>query len=271
QAHSLCSSITSDKEQREAAFIEAVRVGVNRIRESGQISLREINKQITELLEFSIRSEGVINLFSDIDNEFSLFDEEFLNSVMNMKQKNLAIELMKKLINDEIKAYSRTNIVKAEEFSKRMQRIMDRYRQIQIDNAESLDELVERYREEENKKIIEELISMAKEIASEDQLGKDLGLTEEELSFYYALAMPENIKDFYSNDELVSLARELTDELKANESIDWQYKESGRARMRTVVKRLLRKYKYPPKEVKEAMNIVLKQCEYWAENRAEFY
>ncbi len=270
QAHSLCSSITSDKEQREAAFIEAVRVGVNRIRESGQISLREINKQITELLESSIRSEGVINLFSDIDNEFSLFDEEFLNSVMNMKQKNLAIELMKKLINDEIKAYSRTNIVKAEEFSKRMQRIMDKYRQIQIDNAESLDELVERYREEENKKIIEELISMAKEIASEDQLGKDLGLTEEELSFYYALAMPENIKDFYSNDELVSLARELTDELKANESIDWQYKESGRARMRTVVKRLLRKYKYPPKEIKEAMDIVLKQCEHWTENRAEY-
>lgn len=271
QSHSLCSSITSDKEQREAAFIEAVRVGVNRIRESGQISLKEINKEITELLEASIRSEGVINLFSDIDREFSLFDEEFLNSVINMKQKNLAVELMKKLINDEIKAYAKTNIVKAEEFSEKMKRIMDKYRQLQINNAESLDELVERYREEENRKIIEELINMAKDIARKDQQGKDLGLTEQELSFYYALAKPENIKDFYSNDDLVSLAKELTEELKANESIDWQYKESGRARMRTVVKRLLRKYKYPPKEVKEAMNIVLKQCEYWAENRAEFY
>lgn len=271
QAHSLCSSITSDEEQREAAFIEAVRVGVNRIRQPGQISLREINKQITELLELSIRSEGVINLFSDIDQEFSLFDEKFLNSVMNMEQKNLAIELMKRLINDEIKSYSRTNIVKAEEFSKRMERIMDRYRQLQINNAESLDELVEIYREEENKKIIEELIDMAKDIASEDQLGKDLGLTEEELSFYYALAMPENINDFYSNSELASLAKELTDELKANETIDWQFKESGRARMRTVVKRLLRKYEYPPKEIKEAMDIVLKQCEHWTENRVEYY
>lgn len=271
QAHSLCSSITSDNEQREAAFIEAVRVGVNRIRQPGQISLREINKQITELLESSIRSEGVINLFSDIDQEFSLFDEKFLNSVMSMKQKNLAIELMKRLINDEIKSYSRTNMVKAEEFSKRMERIMDRYRQLQINNAESLDELVEIYREEENKKIIEELINMAKDIASEDQLGKDLGLTEEELSFYYALAMPENINDFYSNSELASLAKELTDELKANETIDWQFKESGRARMRTVVKRLLRKYEYPPKEIKGAMNIVLKQCEHWTENRVEYY
>ena len=80
-----------------------------------------------------------------------------------------------------------------------------------------------------------------------------------------------DVTDTEDLKQLVSLAKELTEELKANESIDWQYKESGRARMRTVVKRLLRKYKYPPKEVKEAMNIVLKQCEYWAENRAEFY
>lgn len=267
QAHSLCSSITSKDEQREAAFIEAVRIGVSRIKQDGHFSLAEINEQIEELLQNSIHSEGIINLFSDADTEFSLFNEEFLNSIANMKQKNLAIELMNKLLKDEIKLYARTNIIKAEDFSKRMRQIMERYRQNQIDNAESLDEFLTAYREAEEDKIISELLGMAKDLVDADNEEASLGLTVEESSFYYAISSPKEVKNIYEDKQLVEIAKELTKELKENESIDWQHKQSGRARMRTAVRRLLRKYGYPPEEQREALEIVLKQCEHWTERR----
>jgi type I restriction enzyme R subunit len=267
QAHSLCSSITTKAEQREAAFIEAVRIGVSRIRQPGEISLKEINSQIEELLESSIRSEGVINLFADIDHEFSLFDEAFLLSIAGMKQKNLVVELMQKLLREEIKLSARTNIVKAEEFSKKMRRIMEQYRKSQLENAESLDEFLKEHHDDEIQKIIDELIDLARELIDRDGTGTAHGLTMEEESFYYAIAMPESIKDYYEDQVLVEMARELTKVLQANESIDWQYKESGRARMRSIVRRLLRKYDYPPEDVQEALEVVLKQCEHWTENR----
>lgn len=297
QAHSLCSSITSREEQREASFIEAIRIGFSRIREEGKISLKEINKQIEELLENSIRSEGVINLFSDIDMEFSIFDEEFLNRIFNMKQKNLAIELMHKLLREEVRLYSRTDIVKSEEFSERIKRIMDEYRRSQIANAESLDQLFQEeqrsqhgsssqeetehpYRAggqsniytkdqyiEKLNRIIESLINIARDIVEADKNGEKIGLTKEELSFYHALTFKETIEEFYEDEVLIQMAKELTKELRENESIDWQYKESGRARMRSIVRRLLRRYKYPPEEMKEALDIVLKQCEHWSMRR----
>src|SRR5690625_2549940 len=297
QAHSLCSSITTRAEQREASFIEAIRIGVNRIREEGQISLREINKQITELLEHSIKSEGIINLFSDVDTEFSIFNEEFLNSILEMKQKNLAIELMHKLLREDIQLRARTDIVKSEEFSKRLKKVMESYRRSQIDNAKSLDLLLHEYykdgefteeviREKEDSygmdierftsqedytrelhEIIKDLINMARDMVRADQAGAEIGLTKEELSFYNALTFTEGIEDFYEDDVLIKMAKELTRQLKENESIDWQYKQSGRARMRSIVRRLLTKYNYPPEDRKEALQIVLKQCEHWSETR----
>ncbi|NLY61938.1 MAG: type I restriction endonuclease subunit R, partial [Clostridiales bacterium] len=286
QAHSLCSSITTKEEQRLAAYIEAIRIGISRIREEGKISLKEINRQIEELLENSIRSEGVINLFSDIDMEFSIFDENFLYKILNMKQKNLAIELMHKLLKEEVKLYSRTDIVKSEEFSKRIKRVMEEYRRSQIANARSLDELYQKshrdrhysssQEETENEyhverddinRIIESLINIARDIVEADKNGDRMGLTKEELSFYHALTFKETIEEYYEDEVLVEMAKELTRELRENESIDWQYKESGRARMRTTVRRLLRKYNYPPEEMKEALDIVLRQCEHWSMRR----
>ncbi|NLK00283.1 MAG: type I restriction endonuclease subunit R, partial [Clostridia bacterium] len=288
QAHSLCSSITTVDEQRAASYIEAVRIGVSRIKESGRLSLKEINKQIEELLEHSIRSEGVINLFSDLDMEFSLFDEKFLNEIMGMKQKNLAVELMHKLLREEIQLRSRRDIVKSEEFSERLKRVMDSYRKNQIANARSLDQLLQEYHEAEGlgevredreeytaggkyplglNEIIGDLITMARDMVQADREGKDTGLTEEELSFYHALTFKDSIEEFYEDEELVEMAKELTRNLKEKETIDWQHKASGRARMRTVVRRLLSKYNYPPKEMKGALEIVLKQCEHWSERR----
>jgi len=267
QTHSLCSSITSKEEQRLAAYIEAIRIGITRIVNPEHITLKEINEQIENLLEHSIKSEGVINLFSDIDSDFSIFDPDFLASIGDMKQKNLAIELMNKLLREEIKAFGQTNIVKAEEFSKRMRKIMERYRQNQLDNAESLDEFLKHHHNDELNEVIDELVTMARELVEADKIGEDIGLTKEEASFYHALISPELVKDLYEDNTLIEMAKELTNELKTNESIDWQHKQSGRARMRSVVRRLLKKYDYPPKEMKEALETVLKQCEHWTERR----
>lgn len=270
QAHSLCSSISTKDEQREAAFIETVRIGVTRIKSPGKMSLWEINEQIEELLKHSIKSEGVINLFSDIDKEFSLFDEKFLNSIKKMEQKNLAVELMEQLIKDEVRSFARTNLVKAEEFSERMKRIMNRYKKNQLENAASLDEFLKQRHDLETQKIIDEFIEMALDFVKAKEIGDEIGLSKEETSFYHAITSPESVKDFYEDEILINMARELTEELKANESIDLQFKQSGRAKMRSIVRRLLSKYDYPPEGVKEAMEIVLRQCEHWTANREEY-
>lgn len=263
QAHSLCSSISTPDEQRIASYIEAIRIGVNRIVRSGQFSLTEINEQISQLLEQSIQTEGVINLFSDVDAEFSIFDPEFLDNIREMKQKNLAIELMNKLLQEEIKAFARTNIVKAEEFSKKIKIVMDKYRQSLLDNAEALDEFNQLFGDNNPGQVIDLLIDLANEIVEADQIGENIGLTQEEASFYYALTLPENITNHYEDEILIEMAKELTAVLKEKEAVDWQFKKSGKARMRTAVRRLLTKYDYPPDEIKEAMEVVLKQCEHW--------
>jgi type I restriction enzyme R subunit len=116
-------------------------------------------------------------------------------------------------------------------------------------------------------RIIESLINIARDIVEADKNGEKIGLTKEELSFYHALTFKETIEEFYEDEVLIQMAKELTKELRENESIDWQYKESGRARMRSIVRRLLRRYKYPPEEMKEALDIVLKQCEHWSMRR----
>ena len=108
---------------------------------------------------------------------------------------------------------------------------------------------------------------MAQEMMEAEQQGNDLGLSNDEKAFYDALTRPQAVKDFYSNEQLVSLTKDLTDMLRKNRTIDWNRREAERANMRRLVKRLLKKYKYPPEETEDAMNIVLKQCEQWAENQ----
>ena len=114
--------------------------------------------------------------------------------------------------------------------------------------------------------VIKELLEAAELIAKAHKAGDALGLTQEELAFYDALTRPEAIKDFYENDTLVQLTRELTDMLRKNRTIDWQKKETARATMRKMVKRLLKKYKYPPEQYEDAINIVISQCEMWTDN-----
>ncbi len=253
QALSLCSSLVDEDSRFEAAFFEAVRVLVLRLTNTGvdkKISLPEMNARINELLKQSIKSNGVINLFSDIKEEFSLFDPKFLQEVANMKEKNLAVELLKKLISEQVSVYRRTNIVKSEKFSEIMQRSLNAYLNGMLTNEE----------------VIEEMLKLAKQIAAAHQEGDRLGLTADELAFYDALTKPQAIKDFYENEELIAITKELADTLRKNKSIDWQKRESARAKMRMLIKKLLKKHKYPPEGMDDAVQTVMTQCELWTDN-----
>ena len=253
QALSLCSSMVDEDDRIEAAFFDAVRVLVLRLTNTGvgkKISLPEMNARINELLKQSIKSDGVINLFSDIKEEFSLFDPKFLEEVANMKEKNLVVELLKKLIAEQVSVYRRTNIVKSEKFSEIMQRSLNAYLNGMLTNEE----------------VIEEMLKLAKQIAAAQKDGDQLGLTADELAFYDALTKPQAIKDFYENDELIAITKELADTLRRNKTIDWQKRESARAKMRMLIKKLLKKHKYPPEGMEDAVQTVMTQCELWTDN-----
>lgn len=253
QALSLCSSLVNEDSRFEAAFFEAVRVLVLRLTNTGvgkKISLPEMNARISELLKQSIKSDGVINLFSDIKEEFSLFAPKFLQEVANMKEKNLAVELLKKLIAEQVSVYRRTNVVKSEKFSEIMQRSLNAYLNGMLTNEE----------------VIEEMLKLAKQIVVDQKEGDKLGLTADELAFYDALTKPQAIKDFYENEELIAITKELADTLRKNKTIDWQKRESARAKMRMLIKKLLKKHKYPPEGMDDAVQTVMTQCELWTDN-----
>lgn len=251
QSLSLCSSLVGEREQREAGYFIAVKTLLNRISTtgaSGRLSLKEVNDQINELLKQTIKSDGVVSLFSDSGKEFSLFDTDFLEEIRNMKEKNLSLELLRRLINDELKSYRKTNVVKSEEFSDRLKKALNAYVNGFLTNEE----------------VIDELMKMAKDIRDASEAGNSLGLSVEELAFYDALTKPEAVKDFYENDQLIQMAKELTETLRNSVSIDWQRKESARAAIRRNIKRLLRKYKYPPDLQKAAVDLIISQVELMA-------
>ena len=253
QALSLCSSLVSADQRFEAAFFEAVRVAVQRIIYGGgrkKLSLPEVNAKINELLKQSIKSDGVINLFSDVHSEYSLFDPSFLEEISKMKERNLALELLKKIILDQVQLYKHTNLVKSEKFSEIIQKSMNAYLNGMLTNEQ----------------VIEELLALAKQIADAKKEGQKLGLTADELAFYDALTKPEAIKDFYENEELIAITKELAEALRKNRTIDWQKRESARAKMRMMIKKLLKKHKYPPEGMEDAVQTVMSQCELWTDN-----
>lgn len=253
QALSLCSSLAPEELRIEAAFFESVRVLVMRLMNKGEgkkISLPEMNARVNALLEQSIKSSGVINLFSDVDGEFSLFDPKFLEEIGKMKEKNLVVELLKKLISEQVIIYKRTNVVKSAKFSEIIQQAMNRYLNGMLTNEQ----------------VIEELLNLAKQIQVAQQEGQKLGLTADELAFYDALTKPQAIKDFYENEELIAITKELAEALRKNKTIDWQKRDSARAKMRMMIKKLLKHHKYPPEGMDDAVQTVMLQCELWTDN-----
>ena len=250
QAVTLCRSLLVEEERFEVSFMESVRILIIRLQSPGKVTKKEINQRIAALLEQSVTSDGVVNLF-DEQTEFSLFDEKFMEEVKKMKEKNLAAKLLEDLLRGRVRSLTRSNLVTGELFSNRFSETLNRYINGLLTNEE----------------VIQELLKMAQEMMEAEQQGNDLGLSNDEKAFYDALTRPQAVKDFYSNEQLVELTKDLTDMLRKNRTIDWNRREAERANMRRLVKRLLKKYKYPPEETEDAMNIVLKQCEQWAENQ----
>ena len=216
QAHSLCSSMTTEQERHEAAYMEALRSTIIKVTYGGNggkhLSLKEVNAQINELLKAAIQSEGVISLFDSsktAGETFSIFDPAVLDEISKMKEKNIAVEILKKLMSEQVSLYRRTNVVQSQKFSEKITKLMNSYYNGLITNEE----------------VIKELLETAKEITDLYKKGEQLGLSPEELAFYDALTKPEHIKDFYENDELIELTKELTEMLRKNRTIDWQKKK----------------------------------------------
>ena len=260
QAHTLCASLTTEEERHYAAYFEAIRATASKIVISSggksRLSLTDINREINELLKSTIQSEGVINLFDSKEyggETFSLFDPEVLEEISKMKQKNIAVEVLKKLLAEQVQVYTRTNLVQSKKFSEKIKSLMNAYYNGLITNEE----------------VIKELLETAQQMAQKRKEGQQMGLTDEEMAFYDALTRPEAIKDFYTNDQLVAITRELTEALRKNHTIDWQKKEGARAKMRVMIKRLLKKYKYPPEGMEDAIGTVMNQCELWTDNAEE--
>ena len=249
-ALTLCRSLINQREKQEVAFMDAVRVLLQRFSQNhGPISKQDINERIAHLIEQSIQSTGVINLFEG-QREFSLFDEGFLQELRKMKEKNLAVQLLEKLLKERIRKYERTNIVQSQKFSDMLNMALSNYLKGMLTNEE----------------VIEELLKMAADIKRTEEEGNDLGLTTEEKAFYDALSSPEGIREAYTNEQFVELTKELTEQLRKNRTIDWNRKESSRAKMRVLVKRLLKKYKYPPEGQEKALEVVMAQCNKWADD-----
>ena len=249
-ALTLCRSLIGQREKQEVAFMDAVRVLLQRFTQThGPVTKQDINERIARLIEQSIQSTGVINLFEG-KREFSLFDEGFLNELRKMREKNLAVQLLEKLLKERIRKYERTNVVQSQKFSEMLNMALSNYLKGMLTNEE----------------VIEELLKMAAEIKNNEQEGDKLGLTVEEKAFYDALTSPEGIRDAFSNEDFIALTKELTEQLRKNRTIDWNRKESARAKMRVLVKRLLKKYKYPPEGQEQALQVVMEQCNKWADD-----
>lgn len=158
--------------------------------------------------------------------------------------------MLKKLLAQHIKKHQKKNLTQAELFSEMLDKRLAEYLRGMISNEE----------------VIKELLEMAKLMKQHAEEGNALGLSDEEQAFYDALTRPRAVKDFYENNQLVAMAREITDALRKNRTLDWRQKETARAKMRTMIKRLLKKYHYPPEEAQNAIEVVMRQCELWADN-----
>lgn len=233
----------------EIAFFQAVKARLVKFETStGGKTDFEIETAIKQVIDSAIVSEQVVDIFDAAGikkPELSVLDDEFLEEMRDMKHKNLALEVLKKLLNDEIKVRSKYNIVQSRSLMEMLESSIKRYQNNLITAAE----------------IIQEMIDLAKEIKEADKRGEKMGLSKDELAFYDAVAQNQSAKDLLGDDVLLKLARVLVERVKENASIDWTVKESVKKKLKVIVKRTLRQYGYPPDLQKLATEIVLQQAE----------
>lgn len=251
KSHSLCAATDEGKQKAlEVSYFKAVKASLSKLQQKGapNKSKKEIEARVNQMLERSIISEEVIDVFDVMGlqrPDVSILSEEFLEEVREIKHKNLAVEMLKKLLEGNIKTMERKNLVKSERFSEKLKKALNKYRNQAITNAE----------------VIEELITMAHEMTRAHEEEKDLGLNEDEIAFYYALTADEAVKKFMEDETLKKIAQELTVAIRNNITVDWSKRRSAQAGMRRIIKRLLAKYGYPPEEAKNALKVVMRQAE----------
>lgn len=240
----------------DIAFFQAVKARL--VKFEGTVSGKsdyEIETAIKQIVDEALSSDKVIDIFeaAGIDKPeisgLEILSDEFLLEVKGMKHQNLALELLKKLLNDEIKTRSKTNLVKSKKLLEMLEGAIKRYQNNLLTTAE----------------VIQELINIAKEIKEADKEGERLGLTKDEVAFYNALEVNDSAVNILGDDQLKEIAREITDKVRANATIDWTIRESARARLMVIVKRTLTKWGYPPDKQAKAIETVLKQAELMAD------
>ncbi len=239
------------KLREEVAFFQCLRAQFAKLGGGGDGSgptKEDLDAAVRQIISKSVASEGVVDIFAaaGMDRpDISILSDEFLAEVRDMPHRNLALEVLRKLLSDEIKSRSRKNLVQSRSFAEMLEKTIKKYQNRSIDAAE----------------VIAELVELAKEMREARQRGESLGLTEDEEAFYEALEVNDSAVKVLGDKALCAIARELVDSIRRNVTIDWTVKDSVRAKLRVMVKKILKKYGYPPDKQAQATETVLKQAE----------
>lgn len=250
KAYVLCSTYDGVASlKKEIAFFSAVKAAISKYTSlDKKRSEADRTSALKQIIDNAIISEGVADVFELAGLEkpnIGLLSQEFLDDVSNMKAKNLAVELLERLLRDEIKARMKNDVVQEKKYSERLLEALRKYHNRAIETAQ----------------VIEELIQMAKDMARDDEIARDSGLNTDEIAFYRALIQNESAVRELGDNNLRELAKEVTQKLKRSTTVDWQVRDSVRAKLRILIRRALKKWKYPPDGAKEAVELVLKQAE----------
>jgi type I restriction enzyme, R subunit len=243
----------------DVGFFQAVRAAIAKSTVSDRKGSGDMDHAIRQIVSKAVSSDEVVDIFAAAglkNPDISILSDQFLAEVRGLQHKNLAVELLRKLLNDEVKSRSRRNLVQSRSFSELLEKSVRRYQNRTIEAAQ----------------VIEELIELAKEMREASRRGDKLNLTSDELAFYDALEVNDSAVQVLGDDTLKTIARELVETVRRNVTIDWTVKESVRAKLRVIVKRILRRYGYPPDKQEAATNTVLQQAEllsdFWTEGAA---
>ncbi|MEF2521870.1 type I restriction endonuclease subunit R [Vibrio mimicus] len=250
KSYSLCSTLDEAKELRkEIAFYSAIKAAISKFTSvDRKRTQEEKNSALKQILDNAVIAEGVADVFAlcGLDKpNIGLLSDEFLEDVRQMPERNLAVELLEKLLKDDIKAKTRNNVVQEKKYADRLQETLRKYNNRAIETAQ----------------VIEELIQMAKEFQEEMMREAELGLNPDEIAFYDALANNESAVRELGDEILKKIAVEITDKLRKSTTVDWQVRDSVRAKLKILVRRTLQRYKYPPDKAAEAVELILKQAE----------
>jgi len=249
KAYSLASASDEARGIREeVGFFQAIRAALVKSSTGSGVTSQERDFAIQQIVSRAVVSTEIVDILKAAgiqSPDISILSDEFLAEVQQMQKKNLALEALRKLINDGIRSRSKANIVETRAFSERLEDAVARYHANAITTAE----------------VLQQLIQLAKDIRAARQRGEESGLSDEEIAFYDALAENESAVQIIGDDNLKVIAHELLVSLKSNVSVDWAHRDSARARMRVLVKRILRKYGYPPDLQDAAVQTVLQQAE----------